>query len=753
MGDNILRFQPLSSFVDISFWKKFRKQKFDIWKLDTKPRTIKAYYGTSSHISISSRLMLDESAFGEAEPDSTHDFLCSTSGVVIPLNTGDELRGVDKKALLYEQGQALWARIRSGEIFNSQEELEHLTKFSALVYLNGKTNTFMYWFAFPSIFPENPFSFARKPRLLKSVVSPSSIQTIYESTKLKDHSSSDSTQCTPFFICLSDKDNNGELVYYTLADFWKFYKDYNGEMEHLAKLVYFGFVDTCPLPSNPSCILRNYLMLILYHFHELSKVQVLSFRPSMTNYNHEKDKSVIFDVDLHISANYQYTAPSTMSAIPRTVGWENDKNGKVRPRVINLNSFMSSEAIMDQAVDLNIKLMKWRMMPELQENTLRNLNCLLLGAGTLGCQVARNLVGWGVRNITLVDNGKVAFSNPSRQCLFHYDDCLNGGTFKAEAAAAELKRIFPSVNARGEVLTIPMAGHSVPLKDKPATEETINVLKELISSHDVIFLLTDSRESRWLPTVLCTHYRKLTINCALGFDSYVVMRHGHVPLEVDAECVLHTDKIQAEVTDYFPVPPFTEPDTSNYNQEVHNMEDMSLEDKSGENNTLKKKKKNYMSKTVQPDRLGCYFCNDFSAPNRPQAELTMDQQCTVTRIGLTGISAAYAVELMVSVLHHPEGWEASADSKSCVGNVPHQMRGTLRSFQNHIITGVAFDKCIGCSPLIQDALKTSGMDFLFRAFDDPSCLETLVGIDRLKATIDDDLIAEMELSDDEFFDE
>lgn len=55
------------------------------------------------------------------------------------------------------------------------------------------------------------------------------------------------------------------------------------------------------------------------------------------------------------------------------------------------------------------------------------------------------LKAWGVRHITFIDNGRVAYSNPVRQSLYEFDNCVNGGQIKAESAANALRKIFPGM--------------------------------------------------------------------------------------------------------------------------------------------------------------------------------------------------------------------------------------------------------------------------------------------------------------------
>merc|ERR1719414_2190562 len=193
-------------------------------------------------------------------------------------------------------------------------------------------------------------------------------------------------------------------------------------------------------------------------------------------------------------------------------GWEKNDKNQFGPKFANMKSSMDPKSLAENSVDLNLKLMKWRLVPDLDLSKFSNVKCLLLGSGTLGCNVARCLLGWGAKNITFVDNGKVSYSNPVRQSLFNFEDCLNGGKDKATAASEAMKNIFPAVTTSAFTLTVPMPAHPISSSTEASVKMQYDKLEELINDHDVIYLLMDTRESRWLPTVIAAQNGKLVIN-------------------------------------------------------------------------------------------------------------------------------------------------------------------------------------------------------------------------------------------------
>lgn len=160
-------------------------------------------------------------------------------------------------------------------------------------------------------------------------------------------------------------------------------------------------------------------------------------------------------------------------------------------------------------MDLNLKLMRWRAAPELALDPIQSSRVLIIGAGTLGCYMARALMGWGVRHITFIDSGHVSYSNPVRQPLYEFADCLEGGRPKAQAAADAMRRILPTMHTQGHQLAIPMPGHPVPSGTERRVCEEVAAFEALVEAHTVVFLATDTRESRWLPTLLARRRNKV----------------------------------------------------------------------------------------------------------------------------------------------------------------------------------------------------------------------------------------------------
>ncbi|XP_004293934.1 PREDICTED: ubiquitin-like modifier-activating enzyme atg7 [Fragaria vesca subsp. vesca] len=686
-GNSILKFAPFKSSVDEGFWHRLSSLKLNKFGIDDSPIPITGFYAPCSHSRVSNHLtLLAESLPSDSGEESTEPAVslgnrnrCPVPGILYNTNTVESFHALDKQGLLKAEAKKIWEDIQNGKAL---EDSSVLSRFLLISFADLKKWSFHYLFAFPALLLDPPATLIDL-KAASQVFSVEEAESV--STALNDWRGSILTTDVPFFLVVIDSNSHATV---------KHLKDWETCQSSSYQKVLFGFYDPCHLPKNPGWPLRNLLALIGSRW-DIKSVSFLCYRETRG----------FADLGLSLVGKAQITVQQGCGDVrntPNAVGWEPNYKGKIEPRCISLAESMDPTRLAVSAADLNLKLMRWRALPSLNLNSLSSLKCLLLGAGTLGCQVARMLMAWGVRKITLVDNGRVAMSNPLRQSLYTLDDCLNGGEFKAVAAVNSLKKIFPAVEAEGIVMAIPMPGHPVPSQEEQSVLDDCRRLHDLIDSHDAVFLLTDTRESRWLPSLLCANTNKITITAALGFDSFLVMRHGAGPCSSS-----HYSNCEAA------------------NALSTDLSNLVLTNRNGGH------------------RLGCYFCNDVVAPIDSTANRTLDQQCTVTRPGLAPIASALAVELLVGILHHPDGIFAEGEianssnngsSEQPLGILPHQIRGSLGQFSQMTLVGHSSDSCTACCSIVVSEYRKRGMEFILQAINHPTYLEDVTGLTELMKT-------------------
>lgn len=78
-------------------------------------------------------------------------------------------------------------------------------------------------------------------------------------------------------------------------------------------------------------------------------------------------------------------------------------------------------------------------------------------------------------------------------------------------------------------MSIPMPGHPVNFSSVTLEQarKDVEQLEQLIDSHDVVFLLMDTRESRWLPAVIAASKRKVECVDPQAFVSGCDLMYHH----------------------------------------------------------------------------------------------------------------------------------------------------------------------------------------------------------------------------------
>ncbi|KAK4996673.1 Autophagy protein 7 [Elasticomyces elasticus] len=756
-----LQYAPWTSDIELAFYSALASLKINHDKLDSSARKVLGLYEIrhTDAPERSTRMQIHGTALTTNEVPAG---FYRAEGMIRNFNTIEEYKQVDKPASIEQAGRMIWDAISDGTIYSCPSLL---SSFSAICFADLKKYKFNYHFAYPAVHSDpqwkqdtedaGAISKLSSPETTKLV---ETVQTWRYSTDARQHG---------FFLAkrirrlptdephtaTEGRDQQAEGddrrpqtprtpsttdlgFVWAVGSLSSYENGFFNNTDEQDRFV--CFADPSTYPNNPGWMLRNLLVLVRQRWH-LDKLQVLCYRDTHTRREHPSSivlklqSPKIESVPQNASAqpveekvaSSRTTSPSKRP-MPKVTGWERNAQNKPAPRTVDLAAYLDPTRLADQAVDLNLKLIKWRISPSIDLDVIKNTSCLLLGAGTLGSYVARNLMGWGVRKITFVDNGRVSYSNPVRQPLFDFKDCLEGGAKKAERAAEALAEIYPGVGSKGYFMSVPMAGH--PILDEERVKDEFEMLMKLIDEHDAIFLLMDSRESRWLPTVMAKAAGKIVINSALGFDTYVVMRHGarQTPR-----------KSTTRISDTASVTTSAEP--TNPSEPIHSASPPDRQETP--------------QQELQGEELGCYFCSDVVAPADSLKSATLDQQCTVTRPGIAPLASALAVELLVSILQHPlrsrcpapappapsssggpntvlaaPPTDPGVEGSHPLGTVPHQLRGFLSTWQTVTVKGAAYDCCSACSPEILRRYDDEGWEFVRRAIGEKGFVEEVSGL-------------------------
>ncbi len=233
-----------------------------------------------------------------------------------------------------------------------------LLQFGLITFADLKKFKFFYWFSFPALLPEKGFLGLAAQGLGPEF---SHLHQFHDTFK------NEFPDQQLFFLVKRNKEAS-TIELGRLVD----WKDFHPQGE----IPLIGFVDPSCQPANPGWPLRNFLLLIQQTWN-VPRVQVVALRDAI-------EDCITFTVD--------FDSNPVLDSMPKFVGWERGANGTPTPRVANLGPMMDPKKLADSAVDLNLKLMRWRILPSLNLEKISSTKCLLLGAGTLGCYVGRLLM-------------------------------------------------------------------------------------------------------------------------------------------------------------------------------------------------------------------------------------------------------------------------------------------------------------------------------------------------------------------------
>ncbi|KAF8999169.1 hypothetical protein BDQ17DRAFT_1246980, partial [Cyathus striatus] len=360
----VIEFAPFTSQVDPTFWHALTDLKIDVLKLSDESLLVYASYSagkvikdreTGGEVELPGRIVLAKDGFSDDFKTRVQNGVRVT-GAFKNFNTIEDFKNTDKE-MFNDEAYKIWDAIQT----RSTKLLNH---YLPITFTDLKKYKFHYWFAFSGFVMRPPWTTEEVVDVAGALGNGvlSSIQ-----TQLKSQPDPNPA----FFLVRTTP--SGETSIAPVEEHETFFKGVPSEHVHPSTS-----------PTHPGRPFRNLLTYLraLYPSSTAS-VRVLACRDLEKVEGQGEWRSKFLVVSTPIE--------EAKEGRPEAVGWERTA-GRLVPKVADLGPMMDPKRLASQAVDLNLKLIRWRILPDLQLEKMQNTRCLLLGAGTLGCYVAGSLM-------------------------------------------------------------------------------------------------------------------------------------------------------------------------------------------------------------------------------------------------------------------------------------------------------------------------------------------------------------------------
>jgi ubiquitin-activating enzyme E1 len=130
------------------------------------------------------------------------------------------------------------------------------------------------------------------------------------------------------------------------------------------------------------------------------------------------------------------------------------------------------------------------------QEKINNSNIFIVGAGAIGCELAKNMAMIGIGNITITDMDKIEKSNLNRQFLFRNSDI---GNFKSESLKKSILKMNKDINVTAQINKI--------------GQETLNIYDNVFFNKiDCVMTALDNIDARLFVDKLCVESSKALID-------------------------------------------------------------------------------------------------------------------------------------------------------------------------------------------------------------------------------------------------